>query len=203
MILKTLKKSFNHLKRGLPKKPLRLTSTISKKEKTRPLTGDDISTDKSIVDPNNLEQHIHTFNYNLEENTEYKQNVQAAVEKRNMIKELRSRPEVRRMEKYKYDRPKYDTDISNYSVWREFSDSIMTKEYPHELPVLIKIEAAPKDMVHVFGDSVINSRNDNYSTKEWDFVDSNLDRFLVYDYKATTQYWGPNMPDEWYEVIFS
>lgn len=77
---------------------------------------------------------------------------------------------------------------------------ILTKEYPHELRVVFKFKAAPKDIIHAFGDSINNERNGIYSTKEWDFVDSNLDKFLLYDYKSTTSYWGENRSEEWYAV---
>lgn len=198
MIQSTLKKS---LKSQTKKIPYLLTrfSSIYKKTYKDPFP-EKISEDKSSLDPNLLKEHIHKTNYNFEENPDYKSRVESAKNKRNMIKELKEKSEVKRVEKYTYDRPRHDKDISNYSVWREFSDSTITKEYPHEYPVMIKIEISPKDMIHVFGDAVVNNRNDNYSTKEWDFVDSNLDRFLVYDFKATTEYWGDNLSEEWYEV---
>lgn len=200
MILKSFKKSLTHFNPGLSFTSLNLTTSFSTSKKDDDFNIDSIKEDKSEVDPNLLEQYIHTVNYNFEENPNYTEKVEEALEKRNMIAELKKKPLIKKAEKYKYDRPRFDSDITNYSVWREFSDSVMTKEYPHELPVLIKIKVAPKDMVHVFGDAVLNERNDNYSTKEWDFVDSNLDKFLVYDCKATTEFWGQNMPDEWYEV---
>ena len=77
---------------------------------------------------------------------------------------------------------------------------ILTKEYAHELRVLFKFKAAPKHIIHAFGDSIHNYRNGIYSTKEWDFVDSNLDKFLLYDYKGTTSYWGENKTEDWYSV---
>lgn len=99
-----------------------------------------------------------------------------------------------------YDRPVVDDNIENYDVFREFSDVVLTKEYPHSLPVVCEIEVSPKDFVHCFGRSLGVTRNDNYSLNEWDFTDSNLDKYLVYDFKASTEYWGENLPDEWYAV---
>jgi hypothetical protein len=99
-----------------------------------------------------------------------------------------------------YDRPVFDDNIENYDVFREFSDTILTKEFPHSLPVVCEIEVSPKDFVHCFGRSLGVTRNDNYSLNEWDFTDSNLDKYLIYDYKSSTDYWGENLPDEWYEV---
>jgi hypothetical protein len=44
------------------------------------------------------------------------------------------------------------------------------------------------------------TRNDNYSLGEWDFTDSNLDKFLVFDYKSSTEYWGENLSEAYYAV---
>lgn len=120
-----------------------------------------------------------------------------------MIEELKQNPIPPRRERRIYDRPVIDENIENYDVFREFSDVVLTKEYPHSLPVVCEIEVSPKDFVHCFGRSLGVTRNDNYSLNEWDFTDSNLDKFLVYDYKASTEYWGENLPDEWYEVSFA
>lgn len=57
-------------------------------------------------------------------------------------------------------------------------------------------------MEKAFGKGFTANRNGRYSLKEWDFIDSNFDRYLVYDYKATTAFWGENMEPEEYEVIF-
>ena len=57
---------------------------------------------------------------------------------------------------------------------------------------------APKTLLHVLGQSLDDTRNGLYSTKEWDFVDSNLDKFLIYDFKSSTSFWGENRSDEWY-----
>ena len=35
--------------------------------------------------------------------------------------------------------------------------------------------------------------------REWDFMDSNLDRFMLYDFKGSTLFWGDNVSDEEYE----
>ena len=80
---------------------------------------------------------------------------------------------------------------------------MLTKEYPHALQVVCEIEVSPRDFIHCFGQSLGVTRNDNYSLCEWDFTDSNLDKFLVYDYKASTAYWGENLPDEYYAVRFN
>ena len=43
-------------------------------------------------------------------------------------------------------------------------------------------------------------RNNHYALMEWDFMDSNLDRFLLYDFKGTTAFWGDNIENYDYEA---
>jgi len=140
------------------------------------------------------------YNYNREQYPGYEKKVKRAMEQRDLIEELKKNPIPERRERRVYDRPVFDENIENYDVFREFSDVVLTKEYPHSLPIVCEIEVSPKDFVHCFGRSLGVTRNDNYSLNEWDFTDSNLDKYLVYDFKASTDYWGENLPDEWYEV---
>ena len=56
-------------------------------------------------------------------------------------------------------------------------------------------------MEKTFGRGFTANRNGKYSLKEWDFTDSNFDKFLIYDYKGTTNFWGENMDLQEYEVI--
>ena len=139
-------------------------------------------------------------NFNKEEYPHYERTVQLAQEQRDLIEELKTNPIPERRQRRVYDRPLIDDNIEQYDVYREFSDTVLTKEYPHGLPVVCKIEVSPKDFIHCFGESLGVSRNDNYSLGEWDFTDSNLDRFLVYDYKSSTEYWGENLSDAYYAV---
>jgi len=67
-------------------------------------------------------------------------------------------------------------------------------------PVACKIKAAPVLVEKAFGKGYKANRNDQYATKEWDFTDINHDHFLVFDYKASTDYWGPNREPSYYEV---
>lgn len=50
-------------------------------------------------------------------------------------------------------------------------------------------------MKHVFGWGIPSYRNGNRSTYQYDFEDTDLSLFLVYDFKATTNYWGNNKPN--------
>lgn len=93
-----------------------------------------------------------------------------------------------------FDRPKYDLDITNYHAWRVYDRKLM-KEKTHDLVLSCKIKAAPKDVQKVFGIGATAYRNDGKATYEYDFEDNDFSIFLVYDYKATTQFWGENLKD--------
>jgi hypothetical protein len=179
----------------------KLTSRHFANKNPAPFDVDSIPEVEDSANPSTQPVYTHQTNYNFEEHPEYAETVERAKLRREEIDALREKASVPRRERYVYDRPLYDLDLTNYSAWREISDSVLTKEYPHDLNrQLGEVEISPKDFLHVFGESLENSRNDTYSTKEWDFTDSNLDKFLVYDYKATTDYWGENMSDEFYAV---
>ena len=76
----------------------------------------------------------------------------------------------------------------------------MIKIHPLQFPVVCKISVPPVMIERTFGKGFTANRNGKYALKEWDFVDSNCDRYLVYDYKATTDFWGLNLDPEEYEV---
>lgn len=56
-----------------------------------------------------------TANYNFEENKEFTEKVAKAKEQRDVLSHLESNEVIPRRERRKYDKPKYDTDISEYS----------------------------------------------------------------------------------------
>jgi len=89
-----------------------------------------------------------------------------------------------RRKRRKYDRPKYDTDITNYGCWRIF-DRKMLKSSDNAAPVVCKISVAPALVKKVFGDPELGLAN-LHSTGEYRFQDENFSLFLVYDYKTTT-----------------
>lgn len=70
-----------------------------------------------------------------------------------------------------------------------------------QYPITCRLHVPPALMEKAFGRGFTANRNGKYTMKEWDFMDSNFDRYLVYDYKATTAYWGENMEPEEYEVL--
>eukprot|EP01017_Pseudomicrothorax_dubius_P045884 TRINITY_DN8011_c0_g1_i5.p1 TRINITY_DN8011_c0_g1~~TRINITY_DN8011_c0_g1_i5.p1 ORF type:complete len:299 (+),score=71.93 TRINITY_DN8011_c0_g1_i5:75-971(+) len=96
-----------------------------------------------------------------------------------------------------YDRPALDLDISDYDAWRSF-DRIFGKTQSYVAPRVAKVLASPALVIKVFGRGNDPSRN-RHATMEWDFEDDNLDVFLLYDYKATTRHWGPNLADYPYD----
>lgn len=77
----------------------------------------------------------------------------------------------------------------------------MVKYHPLQYPITCRLSVPPALMEKAFGRGFTSNRNGRYSLKEWDFMDSNFDAFLVYDYKGTTAFWGENMVPEEYEVI--
>lgn len=138
-------------------------------------------------------------NYNFEEQSKYTTKLAAATEQRNLIQELEQKTILPRRSRRIYDKPRYDLDISNYDCFRNIED-LFIKWSPHMHAVCCKIHAPPALVEKAFGKGLDSFRNGHYSTKEWDFTDSNFDQFLVYDYKATTEFWGPNKTPQEYEV---
>lgn len=76
----------------------------------------------------------------------------------------------------------------------------MAKLHPLQYPIVFRLLVPPALMEKAFGRGFTANRNGKYSLKEWDFQDSNFDRYLVYDYKGTTAFWGENMDPQEYEV---
>jgi hypothetical protein len=138
-------------------------------------------------------------NYNLEEQQKYSAKLVAATEQRNLIQELEQKTILPRRRRRIYDRPRYDLDISNYDCFRNIEDLVL-KWSPHMFAVCCKVLAPPALVEKAFGRGLTAFRNGHYSTKEWDFTDSNFDQFLVYDYKGTSEFWGPNKTPQEYEV---
>lgn len=141
-------------------------------------------------------------NYNLEENPKYTAKVQKAQEQRDLLHKLEAAEIIPRRQRRVYDRPKHDLNIAEYDCFRNIVDP-MPKHSPHMYEVEGTISAPPALVEKAFGLGFKAFRNGHYSTKEWDFTDSNYDRFLVYDYKGTTAYWGPNLHPAEYEVSLS
>eukprot|EP01016_Furgasonia_blochmanni_P053577 TRINITY_DN8681_c0_g1_i3.p1 TRINITY_DN8681_c0_g1~~TRINITY_DN8681_c0_g1_i3.p1 ORF type:complete len:467 (+),score=99.95 TRINITY_DN8681_c0_g1_i3:67-1467(+) len=158
------------------------------------------------VIPPELKQPIEvmTTNYNKELHLTYAKKVQEALKRRQEREILRQKVqsgEIKAVERRKrriYDRPKYDIDISKYTAWRSFEPAI-DKAHQFSHPVVCRILLPPKHLKKIFGEGNIPSRHTTICTREYDFEDCNLDLFLLYDYKGTTTYWGPNKENYNYE----
>ena len=73
---------------------------------------------------------------------------------------------------------RFDTSLNDYYVWTTFHNPYYK---PHEFSELVvcKIYLSPKALIHAFGIGVQPWRNITLATKEFDFEDSNLDKFLL------------------------
>jgi hypothetical protein len=139
----------------------------------------------------------HKANYNFEQYGKYTKARKQAEElkkKEDAIElKIKSREVLPRRKRRLYVAPKHDTNIEKYAVWRVF-DRELVKFHPHSMPVVCKIPLAPKYLQKVFGKGKDPTKN-AASTLEYDFEDNNLDLFILYDFAATTQHWGPNRVD--------
>lgn len=90
--------------------------------------------------------------------------------------------------------------LTRYECIRNVSEPFV-KNHPLQFPIVCRISVPPGLMEKAFGKGFKANRNGNYALKEWDFMDNNFDRYLLFDYKGTTAFWGENMEPEEYEVI--
>lgn len=75
----------------------------------------------------------------------------------------------------------------------------MPKPAPHALKVVTKIRVSPKALIKTFGEGTRAYRHGDMGTREWDFTDCNLDKFLIYDWKLTQEFGGQPLPGYDYE----
>lgn len=98
-----------------------------------------------------------------------------------------------------YDRPKHDLDISNYTGWRVYEPSEMLyKFWGHGAPVLAKLQLQPKWVIHAFGMGLPPLNHERSANLEFSFEDNNFSKFLLYEYRNTTQF-KPNDPNYNYQ----
>ncbi|CAD8071388.1 unnamed protein product [Paramecium primaurelia] len=136
------------------------------------------------------ERFTHTTNYNFETYLKYTKLVKAEKEKEIQV----IQPKQKRVAIY--DRPKFDLSLNDYYVWTTFHDPYYKPDEYSEI-VVCKIYLSPKGLIHAFGMGMDPWRN-KLATKEFDFEDSNLDKFCLYDAKQTTKFWGPNKSEQFY-----
>ncbi|EGR34622.1 hypothetical protein IMG5_005430, partial [Ichthyophthirius multifiliis] len=119
-------------------------------------------------------------------------------EKEEKLKNANPRELLPRRKRRIYDRPLFDLDISEFNAWRSY-DNVIYKVHKHAAPVVCKIPISPRLLQHAFGQGAQSLYNENLSTREYHFQDTNLDTYQLYDYKATTAYHGENLKDYDYD----
>jgi hypothetical protein len=87
-------------------------------------------------------------------------------------------------------------DQTNFDAWR-CHDRKIVKGGPKQ-GCALKMMLVPSHLVKAFG-LPTSSRVGFDTTGEYDFEDSNLDVYNIYDYKKTDLYHGINREDEFYE----
>lgn len=89
---------------------------------------------------------------------------------------------------------KFSKNITEYDVWRTFTETIpYIKNFSDNSR---KIKISPKKLIQRFGHPSNPVEND--MTGCYFFQDSNLDVFILFDWQQTTKTWGSNLPDEKY-----
>lgn len=115
------------------------------------------------------ERYEHPYNYNFEVYLKYTK----------LVREQKVKQAPKPVSKTrKYDKPKFDLSLTDYYVWPSFYDPFL-KMNDHTERIVCKLIVSPKALVHTFGYGVKANRNTG-ATREFDFEDSNLDKFLVY-----------------------
>jgi hypothetical protein len=147
----------------------------------------------------------HEVNYNMEQNKKYTRNLNAALQRKAEKDAVEAKIKsgelkiIERRRRKVYDKPKHDLSIENYHVYRKWENTL-PKFDDHCVPVVCKVMISPAKLMKVFG--VPNVGWDKFqrsATMEYNFEDSNWDTFLLYDYRETTDFWGPNKPNYDYE----
>ena len=178
-------------------RPFEVYSTIHDKDTIlRKLNPDKIPDTK--IDYGKLPIYEHKVNYNLEENKDYSKKVEKAKEKRSILAQVRENKVVTRRARRIFNKPLYDTDLTNYDAFVDIKEHL-PKASAHNQKVVHKIEISPADLRSACGEGGRAYRNGEYSTREYDFTDSNLDKFLIYDYKSTQEFGGGPMAGYDYE----
>lgn len=74
---------------------------------------------------------------------------------------------------------RFDLSLTDYYAWTTFHDPYYKPDEYSEI-VVCKIYLSPKWLIHAFGMGMDPWRN-RLATKEFDFEDSNLDKFCLYN----------------------
>jgi len=79
-------------------------------------------------------------------------------------------------------RNRTERSLENYRVWRSY-DRAMQKFEGAYCPGVFKISVAPATLIKLFGYPSDATDQGLYSTGEYNFEDSNLDCFCIFDLK--------------------
>lgn len=109
-----------------------------------------------VVD-NNFEKqptYVHNTNYNFEQFPEYTKKLATAVEDQKKEEEIQKKIESGQMQKpiprrkrRIYDRPRFDTNITNYEAWLNFDRQLV--KYNRNSLVVRKVNLAPAKLIFV------------------------------------------------------
>ena len=96
------------------------------------------------------EHDILTYNYNEEMHPSWQQNVDRALERRSVLAEVKDKTVLNRRQRKVYDRPRLDTDQTDYVAWREFVNTFEKDKYMG-YKVQAQLEISPKWLIHAIG----------------------------------------------------
>lgn len=107
-------------------------------------------------------------------------------------------PKIRKDKRTKrpFIKVRTNRDLTNYDAWRIHDRELLKQG--GKTPCVTKIMLPPALLVKTFGRPAA-SKIGFEGSGDYDFEDSNLDVFNIYDYKQTDFYWGMNREDEFYE----
>lgn len=126
--------------------------------------------------------YVYPYNINQEQHKLYIHKVQRELSlANNPVPE-----QIPRRKRRLYDRPKFDTDLTDYAAWRTFGDERFVKISEYGYPIAFKVNIAPRWLRHAFGQGYEPTSNVLSASKEYFFEDCNLSQYLLYDYRHTT-----------------
>lgn len=91
--------------------------------------------------------YVYPYNINQEQHKQYIHKVQRELDiVNNPVPE-----QLPRRKRRIYDRPKFDTDLTDYGAWRTYGDDRFVKIAEYDYPVAFKVNLVPKWVRHAFG----------------------------------------------------
>lgn len=111
------------------------------------------------------------------------------------IADVKPKDFARRSSNKKFIRTRTNKDMTNYDAWRCHDRQAVVVD--HKSPNVAKFWIAPADLKKLFGVPDPPSLG-IMGTGEYNFEDSNLDCFRLFDFKQTDMFHGLNREDEFY-----